>query len=74
MHAQKDQEKKLLIDARNAADSTIYSVEKSLSEYKDKLPSEVVSEIEFVVADLKKEITNEDVEDEEKKWDDYCKS
>ena len=36
MHAEKDKEKKL-IEARNVADNTIYSVKKSLSEYKDKL-------------------------------------
>ncbi len=46
LHAQKDQEKKLLIDARNVADSTIYSVEKSLSE-----SAEIVSEIELAVAE-----------------------
>lgn len=69
MHAQKDQEKKLLIDARNAADSTIYSVEKSLSEYKDKLPSEVVSEIESAVADLKKAMASDDAEDIKAKTD-----
>jgi chaperone protein DnaK len=69
MHAQKDQEKKTLIDARNAADSTIYSVEKSLSEYKDKLPSDVVSEIESAVADLKKAMTSDDAEDIKAKTD-----
>jgi molecular chaperone DnaK (HSP70) len=69
MHAQKDQEKKTLIDARNAADSTIYSVEKSLSEYKGKLPSDVVSEIESAVADLKKAMTSDDAEDIKAKTD-----
>lgn len=69
MHAQKDQEKKALIDARNAADSTIYSVEKSLSEYKDKLSSDVISEIESAVTDLKKAMANDDVEDIKAKTD-----
>lgn len=69
MHAQKDQEKKKLIDARNAADSTIYSVEKSLSEYKDKLSSDIVSEIESAVADLKKSLASDDAEDIKAKTD-----
>lgn len=69
MHAQKDQEKKKLIDARNAADSTIYSVEKSLSEYKDKLSSEIVSEIESAVADLRKSMASDDAEDIKAKTD-----
>ncbi|KQK24014.2 hypothetical protein BRADI_1g77637v3 [Brachypodium distachyon] len=46
LHSQKDQERKALIDIRNTADTTIYSVEKSLGEYRDKVPAEVVSEIE----------------------------
>ncbi|KAL7181244.1 hypothetical protein ACSBR1_040172 [Camellia fascicularis] len=53
MHAQRDQERKTLIDLKNNADTTIYSIEKSLNEYKDKIPSEVVSEIKSAVADLR---------------------
>lgn len=63
LHAQKDQEKKKLIDARNSADNTIYSVEKSLSDHKDKIPSEVVSEIESAVADLKKAMSSDNVDE-----------
>lgn len=62
MNAQKDQEKKQLIDARNHADSMIYSVEKSLSDYKDKIPADVVSEIESAVADLKKSMSSDDLD------------
>lgn len=62
MYAQKDQERKKLIEAKNQADNTIYSVEKSLNEYKDKLPANVVSEIECAVADLKKSIEGEDTD------------
>nr|CAD1844492.1 unnamed protein product [Ananas comosus var. bracteatus] len=62
LHAQKDQERKALIDVRNTADSTVYSTEKSLSEYRDKIPSDVVSEIENAIADLHKEMSGDDVE------------
>lgn len=62
LHAQKDQERKALIDVRNNADTTIYSIEKSLSEYRDKIPSEVASEIESAVADLRKEMAGDDIE------------
>lgn len=62
MHAQKDLEKKQLIDARNHADSMIYSVEKSLSDYKDKIPADVVTEIESAVADLKKTMASDDLD------------
>lgn len=68
-NAQKDQEKKQLIDARNSADNIIYSVEKSLSEYKDKIPADVVTEIQSAVADLKKAIASDDLNEIKAKTD-----
>ncbi|CAL5377607.1 unnamed protein product [Camellia sinensis] len=69
MHAQRDQERKTLIDLKNNADTTIYSIEKSVNEYKDKVPSEVVSEIESAVADLRSAMGKDDVEDIKAKLD-----
>uniref|UniRef100_A0A1D1YQG7 Heat shock protein, mitochondrial n=1 Tax=Anthurium amnicola TaxID=1678845 RepID=A0A1D1YQG7_9ARAE len=69
MHAQKDQERKSLIDIRNSADTTIYSIEKSLGEYRDKIPSEVASEIESAVADLRKAMGEESVDEIKAKLD-----
>ncbi|KAG2536993.1 hypothetical protein PVAP13_9NG245800 [Panicum virgatum] len=62
LHAQKDQERKALIDIRNNADTTIYSIEKSLGEYRDKIPAEVASEIEAAIADLRQEMASDDIE------------
>lgn len=62
LHAQKDQERKALIDIRNSADTTIYSIEKSLAEYREKIPSEVAKEIEDSVADLRKAMSEDDIE------------
>nr|ACN30847.1 unknown [Zea mays] len=62
LHAQKDQERKALIDIRNTADTTIYSIEKSLGEYRDKIPAEVASEIEAAIADLRQEMASDDIE------------
>lgn len=61
LHAQKDQERKALIDIRNSADTTIYSIEKSLGEYRDKIPSEIASEIESAVTDLREAMGGENV-------------
>ncbi|CAA6667536.1 unnamed protein product [Spirodela intermedia] len=69
LHAQKDQERKALIDIRNSADTTIYSIEKSLGEYRDKIPSEVASEIESAVADLRKAMGEENVDEIKAKLD-----
>lgn len=63
LYAQKDQERKQLIDTKNDADTTIYSVEKSLNEHKDKLPQDVVDGISSTLADLKKAVESENVED-----------
>ncbi|RRT57395.1 hypothetical protein B296_00047299, partial [Ensete ventricosum] len=69
LHAQKDQERKALIDIKNSADTTIYSIEKSLSEYRDKIPAEVVTEIETAVADLRKEMAGDSVDNIKAKLD-----
>lgn len=69
LHAQKDQERKTLIDIRNSADTTIYSVEKSLGEYRDKVPGEVVSQIESAIADLRKATQGDNVDEIKTKID-----
>ncbi len=52
-YAQRDQERKQLIDARNEADSTAYSVEKSLNEHKDKLSQDVIDNVTAALSDLR---------------------
>ncbi|RWV81785.1 hypothetical protein BHE74_00041337, partial [Ensete ventricosum] len=69
LHAQKDQERKALIDIKNSADTTIYSIEKSLSEYRDKIPAEVATEIESAVADLRKEMAGDSIDNIKAKLD-----
>ncbi|KAK8529796.1 hypothetical protein V6N12_060565 [Hibiscus sabdariffa] len=69
LHAQKDQERKALIDTRNNADTTIYSVEKSLNEYREKIPSEISKVIEDAVVDLRKAMDGENVDEIKAKID-----
>ncbi|KAK6241260.1 hypothetical protein SCA6_006649 [Theobroma cacao] len=69
LHAQKDQQRKALIDIKNNADTTIYSVEKSLNEYRDKIPSEIAKEIEDAVSDLRKAMEGENVDEIKAKID-----
>ncbi|CAD5331235.1 unnamed protein product [Arabidopsis thaliana] len=61
LHAQKDKERKELIDTKNTADTTIYSIEKSLGEYREKIPSEIAKEIEDAVADLRSASSGDDL-------------
>lgn len=70
LYAQKDQERKQLIDAKNDADTTIYSVEKSLNDHKDKLPQDVVDGVTTAIGDLKKAVESENVEDIKQKISD----
>lgn len=52
-HAQEDAEKKERIEARNAADSLIFTAEKSLQEAGEKLAADVKSEVEGKISELK---------------------
>ncbi|KAL6012719.1 hypothetical protein ACLOJK_003208 [Asimina triloba] len=69
LHAQKDQERKALIDIKNNADTTIYSIEKSLGEYREKIPAELATEIESAVADLRKAMAGENIDEIKAKLD-----
>ena len=54
MHAEEDKKKKELVEARNHADTLIYSTEKSMKDLGDKVESGLKSDIESVIERLKK--------------------
>ncbi len=60
-HAEEDENKKKLIEARNQADTLIYSTEKSMRDLGDKLESSLKSDIESKIQELKKAMEGEDV-------------
>ncbi|MFZ5902343.1 MAG: molecular chaperone DnaK [Chloroflexota bacterium] len=60
-HAEEDRKRKDLIEARNQADNTVYTAEKALKEFGDKVPAETKSEIEAKSAEVKKAAEGEDV-------------
>lgn len=61
-HKEEDSKRKELIDAKNEADALVFRAEKSLNEYKDKLPQDIVSTIQAKVDATKKAQEGEDVE------------
>ncbi|XP_008802158.2 heat shock 70 kDa protein, mitochondrial-like [Phoenix dactylifera] len=69
LHAQRDQERKALIDIRNTADTTIYGIGKSLGEFRDKIPEEVAKEIDSAVADLRAAMGEDNVDKIKEKID-----
>jgi molecular chaperone DnaK len=61
-YAATDKQRKEKIEVKNQANSTIYSVEKNLKEYGDKLSTEDKENIESEIADLKPMLEGEDIE------------
>jgi molecular chaperone DnaK len=59
LHAEEDARKKELADARNSADTLIYSTEKTLGELGDKVDGGLKAEVEQTIASLKSEIESE---------------
>ncbi len=62
LNADTDKKKKDLVEARNQADTLIYSTEKSLSEHGDKVDEGTKSAIETALADLKDKVTKDDAD------------
>nr|MBC8417392.1 molecular chaperone DnaK [Desulfobacterales bacterium] len=63
LHAEEDKKKRELIDARNMADSMIYSTEKSVKEVDDKLDEATKGNIEQAIENLKKALEGDDSEE-----------
>jgi molecular chaperone DnaK len=60
MHAEDDQKLKLLVEARNHADSLMYSTEKSMRDLGDKVDAETKANIEEISGRLKKAVEGTD--------------
>ncbi len=61
LHAAEDKARKEEVEVRNEADSLAFRAQKSLDEYKDKLPANVVSDIQNHVDSLKKALEGKDI-------------
>jgi len=73
-HAAEDKMKREAIEARNQADSMIYSTEKSLKEVGDKVDAVDKGNIENKIADLKKMMDSEDAEAIKKATDELAQA
>ena len=61
-YADEDRKRKESVEARNHADSAVYSTEKFLSENGDKIPADVKTEVETDIAEVKKALEGEDTD------------
>jgi len=62
MHAEEDKKEREKIEVRNEADNLLYSTEKSLKDYGDKISEEDKSNIEKAMEELKSAISSDDIE------------
>lgn len=69
MYAEEDKKKKELIEARNNGESMIYQTEKALKDLGDKVSAEEKSNIETKIADVKKALESDDVQEIKTKTD-----
>lgn len=61
LHAEEDKKRKEEVETRNEADSLAFRAEKALREYKDKLPNDVVSDVQSKIDAVKKAIESNDL-------------
>jgi len=61
-HAEEDKLRKELIEARNHADSLVYSVEKNVKEFGDKVDAAEKTKIEEAITKTKKALEGDDIE------------
>ena len=59
-HAEDDKKRKEEIEVRNEAEAVCFRAEKSLSEYKSKLPANIVSDIQSKIDDVKNALKQND--------------
>lgn len=68
-YAEQDKEKKEGIEVKNQADTLIYTTEKMLNDYKDKIDKGTKEKVEKSLKDLKNAVSKDDIEDIKDKMD-----
>ncbi len=63
LHAHEDKKKKILVEARNQADTLIYQTQKSMTEMGSQLDPSTKSSVEATISDLKQAMNGEDVDE-----------
>jgi molecular chaperone DnaK len=74
MHAEEDKKKRELIDARNMADSMVYTTEKSIKEAGDKVDEATKGNINQAIENLKKAMETDNTEEIKKMTDELTQA
>ncbi|MFZ2098212.1 MAG: molecular chaperone DnaK [Anaerolineales bacterium] len=59
-HADEDKKRKEMIEARNTADNAVYTAEKALRDFGEKVPADTKSKVEQEIANVKKAMEGDD--------------
>jgi molecular chaperone DnaK len=62
-HAEEDRQRREKTEVRNQTDSSIYTAEKSLRDFGDKIPADLKNEVEAALADCRKALESDDVDE-----------
>jgi molecular chaperone DnaK len=62
LHAEEDKQRKEAAEVHNEADALAFRATKALSEYKDKLPKEIVDDVQAKVDNVKKALESKDLQ------------
>ena len=73
-HAQEDTKKKELVEARNQADTVIYTTEKAIKDFADRIDSSKKSELEGLIAELKNAMNGNNSQEINEKTEKLSKS
>ncbi|NMC75827.1 MAG: molecular chaperone DnaK [Candidatus Methanofastidiosa archaeon] len=73
-HAQEDLKKKELVEARNQADTVVYTTEKAIKDFADKIDSSKKSELESLINELKTAMSGNNVQEIKDKTEKLSKS
>jgi molecular chaperone DnaK len=62
-HEEEDRRRKELVDAKNEADSLIYSSEKTIEEFKDKVPQDKIEAVKKAIEELKNAVKGDNIQE-----------
>lgn len=60
-HAEEDKKRREEVETMNEADALVFRAEKALKEFKDKLPKEVIDDVQSKIDDVKKALEGKDI-------------
>jgi molecular chaperone DnaK len=62
LHQEEDKKRKAEVDTKNEADAVVFRAEKALSDFKDKIPADVASDVQAKIDAVKKALESNDME------------